>query len=81
MTKEEFFKRLEKHDWYYPFSDDFHVHNKGEADHAEIESLKKQSPVFEKMYDAFVAHYSSGSAFGTEKLPKPKFEDFAKDGE
>lgn len=76
MDIEQFFQELEKHDWYYPFSDDGGVYRRGHENEIRLKGIAAQSERHQKLYDAFMAHYASGDAWGTEKQPKPKLADF-----
>lgn len=67
----EFYDVLERHDWYYYFSDDMSVHNKGELAQKNVEAMAKLSVEHGTLFDAFNAHVFSGKPWGTERAPKP----------
>lgn len=76
MEIQEYFEKLESHDWHYEFSDDHNVWKKGHEEHRRLTEVSGQSDIHERMYLAFVNYHSSGEAFGTAKAPKPKLSDF-----
>jgi len=51
MSKEEFAKLLEDHDWFYNMSDDPWVWTRGNQERLKIENLCKENPEFQKMYE------------------------------
>jgi hypothetical protein len=71
MTLTEFYAELERHDWYYHFSDDHSVWCAGEAESAKMRSIAEQSPAHKELYDQFCAHRFSGESFGKPKAPAP----------
>lgn len=76
MDTEEYFYLLDKHDWYYDFSDDSRVWKMGKADEKLLKRLYVDNTNFEKMYNDFHSHYFSGQAFGTKKVAKPKLSNY-----
>ena len=65
-----------RHDWYFQFSDDFSVWKRGAAAESQIKALARQSERFQAVYDAHLAYYFSGGAFGNIKTAAPKKSDF-----
>ena len=59
MTKrEDYFRRLEAHDWYYEMSDDHGAWVKGnKEDKALREEAKKEG--FEELYEAFINYHNT----------------------
>lgn len=53
MTKEEFKKLLDDHDWFFQMSDDLRVWGKGQIEQLEIEKLCKDNSEFDKMYKEY----------------------------
>lgn len=74
MTLAEFYKRLERHDWYWTMSDDIRYYRAGERASGELREIVKENaddPRFQKLYDAFQTFY-----FENDGSPTPKLEDF-----
>jgi hypothetical protein len=76
MTKLEFYKRLEEHDWQYAFSDDDSVYWSGKANYAQLCNLAAQYGYFD-MLQAYERHEFIRDAKGAKTLPKPKAPDVA----
>lgn len=72
MTLQEFYDELDRHDWFYHFSDDHSTWCAGEADSSRLAQIAKESPEHKKLMDDFGAHYFSGESFGKPKAPKPE---------
>ena len=73
---EQFWDVLCRHDWYFQFSDDFSVWKRGAAAESQIKALARQSERFQAVYDAHLAYYFSGGAFGTKQTAAPQKSDF-----
>ena len=73
-TLRKFYDMLKDHDWYYSFSDDFGVWQRGNAQQAELTAMSKLSPEHKKLYAKFHGHYFCAEAgFGDKKrtaIPK-----------
>lgn len=76
MDIQEYFRELEKHDWYYSFSDDNGAYRRGHENEMRLKAIAAESEKHQRLYDGFMAHFSSGDAWGTPKQPKPTLEDF-----
>jgi len=76
MTQEEFFNACKNHDWTYSYSDDGRVYRQGEAADSKLTAKAKTDPVFEKIHTAWYNYVWSGPHRNTERLPRPKLEDF-----
>lgn len=50
VTEEQFKQLLEEHDWYYGFSDDQRIWERGERTLRRIKQLMKDNPKFEQLY-------------------------------
>lgn len=72
MSIQEYYDALEAHDWYYSFSDDMRKYKQGELARFSLETIAKQSPEHQKLYNAFEDHMFSGALFGTVKKVKPE---------
>ena len=51
MTKEEFIKLVQSHDWYYHYSDDSRYYNAGRVSANNIMSALKENPEYQVIYD------------------------------
>jgi hypothetical protein len=71
MTLREYYKQLEQHDWYYEWSDDFRVWQRGRDDKTRLEEISKLSSKHESLFIEYTRHKFSGKPWGTEKSPKP----------
>lgn len=70
MNLEDFKKLLDNHDWFYSFSDDHGVWQRGNKQVAEIESaLANSTPEIKKLYNEYHARYFNTPSFVTEKYP------------
>ena len=69
VSNEEFFKKLQAHDWFYPMTDDERIRQKGKAQEDELKLLMKDNETFKKMYNDY-------SSFIWKKTEKPKLEDY-----
>jgi tyrosine-protein phosphatase YwqE len=70
MTVKEFYKLLEKHDWFYFMSDDHSVYKKGAKEAEELFALAKNNDYFRKLYDGYCEWADSFINGG--KVEKPK---------
>lgn len=68
----EYYDKLVTHDWFYSYSDDHSVWQRGEAAMSNLVAEYKDKPEFKELYDAFVAYHFSGDAYGTPKAPYPE---------
>jgi len=71
MNLPEFYDQLDRHDWYYEWSDDHGVWERGSSDANRLAQIAKESPVHQKLHNDFTEHKFSGESWGTEKAPKP----------
>lgn len=51
MTLREYKKRLDKHDWYYPMSDDPRWYDAGLTEENELRKLAQTKPSFAKAFE------------------------------
>jgi hypothetical protein len=70
MTKEEYFKLLNNHDWFYDYSDDHRVWTAGREASERIRYYALQSEEFMVMYKSFVSYINR------ETDTRPTLEDF-----
>lgn len=69
----EYYEMLEKHDWYYMFSDDSTVYNKGHAARNSLNSIAaKGGQEYVDLLRAFSEHMFSGEPWKNERAPKPE---------
>jgi len=71
MSLQEFFDELEKHDWYYEYSDDQRVWDKGNTNSKRLSGISEESEEHKKLYKDYTNHMYSGETFEKEKIPKP----------
>lgn len=68
-----FYDKLERHDWFYHYSDDSRTYNAGKD--AEIKLKKyamEKGPEFEQLVLNYQNHLFSGPMYNSEKQPKPE---------
>lgn len=80
MELNEYWDKLNCHDWYYQFSDDHRIWRNGETVNKQLAAIANQSPEHMALWDGFSKWAFSGPAWDTEKAPKPE-KPGAKDGE
>lgn len=78
MTVEEFFDRLQYHDWYYDYSDDHSVWQRGLADRADLKDLAKENDKFSIMFEDYAEYIYACISKGPhqEEVPRPALEDY-----
>ncbi len=73
MTIQEYYDMLEKHDWYYCFSDDHRYWVAGERSIKELRRLADEhGEAFYTLLEGFFNHHFSGKPWGNEQAPKPE---------
>lgn len=70
-TLREYYQLLKAHDWYFAFSDDQSVYNKGAASLKHLKQTMEESPLHQILFHGFQEHYFSGMGFDTEQAPLP----------
>ena len=75
MDASEFFKLLEKHDWFYQYSDDHRAWTKGSDEARRLQAIIQEDPLFTRMYLAY-SDYMFKPLDEREGLVKPKLEDY-----
>jgi len=75
---EEYFEKLQMHDWFYEYSDDYGVWRKGRESRAELTILSKENDTFATMYHEYVLWINAIIAHGPkqEEVQKPVLEDY-----
>lgn len=69
---EEYFDALEKHDWFFSYSDDRNVSAQGAKEEARLSAIAQvQGGDFLKLMRAFRAYHFSGQAWNKPQAPKP----------
>ena len=53
MSKEEFLKLLETHDWWYMMSDDHRYYRKGHSEWQVISNAMSENPELKKVYEEY----------------------------
>ena len=78
MSIEEFFMKLRRHDWFYEYSDDHGVWQRGQAARYELRQLAKENDTFALMYDDYINYINAIVKEGPkqESVPVPKLEDY-----
>jgi hypothetical protein len=70
MTLEEYKKELQQHDWFYQFSDDHGVWQRGERESTTLHYLAKEgTDDFKRAYNYAYGLRYNNSSFVTEKNP------------
>jgi|GEM_PF-896302 len=72
MDLEQYWEKLNNFDWFYEYSDDHSVWQRGRIAASKIAAIAIESPEHRALYDGFYKHHFSGKSFGTEKAPKPE---------
>ena len=72
MTLQEFWDMLNRHDWYYQFSDDHRQWSDGSKNADQIKLLSDISTGHKKLYEGFCKHYFGGESFKKPDSPKPE---------
>lgn len=75
MTNEEFFDLLERHDWYYNYSDDHRVWKKGSEASKRLQAIIQENDLWTRMYLAY-SDYIFKPLQERQSLEAPKLEDF-----
>lgn len=71
MNIQEYYDLLDKHDWFYQFSDDMSVYGAGEKAQKKIQTLSDTSTVHRDLYLSFQGYKFSGPSYKTAALAKP----------
>lgn len=71
-TLQEYWDQLNRHDWYYEYSDDHSVWQRGGAELGRLKALSDLTPEHRALWEGFNKHMFSVEAWKTEKAPKPE---------
>lgn len=61
-------------DWFYDYSDDHRVWERGSAAHSKILAEAKASPQHRSLYDLWFRHHFTGKPWGTEEFTKAELD-------
>jgi len=75
MDASEFFTLLEKHVWYYQYSDDHRAWEKGNMESKRLQAIIQENDMWTRMYLAY-SDYMFKPLDERENLERPKLEDF-----
>lgn len=70
-TLSEFFDLLEKHDWFYNFSDDHRSWKSGKANLEKLQSIADESEAHRRLFLDYHQHIFSGEQWDRPKRSKP----------
>ena len=76
MTVEQYFALCENFDWFYDFTEDFRIWQKGKETNFNLMKYAEQNLTYMRIYTAWKTFNFSGANFGTPQKPKPLLEDF-----
>lgn len=69
---EDYFDALYKHDWFFSYSDDRNISERGAKEEARLSAIaQSHGGDFQKLMRAFRAYHFSGKAWNTNQAPKP----------
>ena len=71
QERQEFFKECQYHDWYYEYSDDGRVYDRGRSAYAKLSGKANSHPKFLEIYKAWEKYVWGGPTFARESKPKP----------
>lgn len=60
MSLKDYYQKLESHDWYYDYSDDYTVWSRGHRIHQQLKEISKLSKEHEQLYKEFVDYIFHG---------------------
>lgn len=72
VSLKEFYEMLEKHDWYYAWSDDVRVYDRGMLSYGRLAKVAEQSDKHRELLKAYADHMFSGKPWNTVQTPKPE---------
>jgi hypothetical protein len=70
MTVKEYFQKLQQHDWFYDYSDDHRVWQRGVNSRDELYRAFSIDEKFKVMYNDYYAY------IGGKRDTQPKLEDY-----
>ncbi len=75
MEASEFFSLLEKHDWFYQYSDDHRAWEKGSTESKRLQAIIQENDMFTRMYLTY-SDYMFKPLDEREVLERPQLKDF-----
>jgi len=75
MEASEFFSLLEKHDWFYQYSDDHRAWERGSTESKRLQSIIQENDMFTRMYLTY-SDYMFKPLDERENLERPQLKDF-----
>lgn len=75
MTIEEYWQKLKSHDWYYDYSDDHSVWQRGGRSKVELQAACQENELFARMYTDY-SNWMFKSLPEREDTDPPKLEDY-----
>jgi len=76
MNKKDFFDKCASFDWFFKNTENSEYYRKGRLNEDILLTNSNSNVELKKIYDDWFNYSHSGKLFNTEKLPKPKFEDY-----
>ena len=70
MSLKEFDAKLAAFDWFYDFSDDHSVWERGRAAEAPLLATAKSSPQHRALYNLWHRHHFTGKPWGTQEFTR-----------
>lgn len=71
MTNQEFFSLCSTHDWYYQYSEDSGVYNRGHTQSVRLSRLAGTNPTFAKIYKDWCLYINP-----LKEMDIPKVENY-----
>ena len=72
VSIEEFYESLERHDWYFGWSDDPRAYREGTVSYAALEEVARAGgESFQLLLNEYSKHCFTGKPWGTAQHPKP----------
>lgn len=74
MTLKEFDQALANFDWFYEYSDDHSVWQRGSTAHSKILATAKTSPQHQELYDLWKKRWFTGKPWGTQEFTQAELD-------
>jgi hypothetical protein len=71
VSLSDYWDMLNKHDWWYEFSDDRRVYNAAACQDKYLRAVAKQSQEHQSLFEGFHRHHFTGKPWDNEQSPKP----------
>lgn len=72
MTLQEFYDKCAAFDWYYEYSDDHRVWQRGCTAHDALRAEAASDPAKSEIYQAWHKHMFTGEPWKSERAPRPE---------